>query len=77
VANTWLTETSLDKLDAKNFVNDCHDGKLGACFKELLDKEVVDFLQEFAGNKMVTETTVMKSLKKFGAVFMGLQREML
>ncbi len=69
VANTWLIETSSDELDAKTFVNDCRDGKLGACFKGLLDEEDVNFLQEFAGNKMVTETTVMKLLQIFGAVF--------
>jgi len=74
VANTWLIETSSDKLDAKNFVNDCRDGKLGACFRELLDEDDVDFLQEFAGNKMVTETTVMKSLQIFGAVFYGIAK---
>jgi len=74
MANTWLTKTCSDKLDARKFVHDCHYGKLSAYFGGFLDEKDVIFLQEFPGNKMVMETMVIKTLQIFGEVFYGIAK---
>jgi len=69
VANTWLNKSCSENLDAEQFVIDCCSGKLSACFQGFLDNTDITFLQEFAKQKKVTETTVTISLQIFGKVF--------
>jgi len=75
VAYAWHHELVCLELNAIKLVDDCFSGKLDACFKDFLNEADVPFLQDFAISKMITESTVMKTLQIFGDSFKRLLAE--